>query len=78
MADIEYKTPQDVAEEKSLAATDKAYRRSLRMTEESPKETPKKDARDLVRGQRGYANGGSASSRADGCALRGKTKGRMI
>jgi hypothetical protein len=26
----------------------------------------------------GYAKGGSASSRADGCAQRGKTKGRMV
>lgn len=26
----------------------------------------------------GMKNGGSASSRADGCAMRGKTKGRMV
>ena len=42
---------------------------------------PKKDPRDAVRGQRGYAGGGkvsSASSRADGCATKGKTKGTMI
>lgn len=25
-----------------------------------------------------FANGGSASARADGCAQRGKTKGRMV
>jgi hypothetical protein len=25
-----------------------------------------------------FAQGGSASSRADGCAQRGKTKGRMV
>ena len=25
-----------------------------------------------------YAKGGSASNRADGCALRGKTKGKML
>lgn len=77
MADIEYKTPQDVADEKMLAATDKAYRRSLRMTEEAPK----KDPRDAVRGQKGYAKGGSVSSaskRADGCATKGKTKGTMV
>jgi hypothetical protein len=29
-------------------------------------------------GKVGYASGGSASKRADGCAQRGKTKGRMI
>lgn len=27
---------------------------------------------------RPYAKGGSASSRADGCAQRGKTKGKMV
>lgn len=74
MAGIEYKTPQDVADEKMLAATDRAYRRSLRLTEEAPK----KDPRDAVRGQRGYAKGGSASSRADGCAQRGKTRGKLV
>jgi hypothetical protein len=26
----------------------------------------------------GYAKGGSASSRADGCAQRGKTRGKMV
>ena len=26
----------------------------------------------------GYKKGGSASSRADGCAQRGKTKGKMV
>jgi len=26
----------------------------------------------------GYKKGGTASSRADGCAIRGKTKGRMV
>jgi hypothetical protein len=29
-------------------------------------------------GKHSYAKGGSASSRADGCAVKGKTKGRMI
>lgn len=27
---------------------------------------------------KGYAKGGSASSRGDGCATKGRTKGRMI
>lgn len=27
---------------------------------------------------RPFAKGGSASARADGCAIRGKTKGRMV
>ena len=67
-------TPQSVAEAKIRAATDKAYMKSLRMTSPAPAMNP----RDMVRGQRGYAKGGSASSRADGIAQRGKTKGTMI
>lgn len=73
MADIEYKTPEDVREEKMRAKIDKVYTKSLRNTEEAPA----KDPRDAVRGQRGYAKGGSASSRADGIAQRGKTRGMM-
>jgi hypothetical protein len=67
-------TPESVAESKIRAATDKAYMKSLRMTAPAPAPTP----RDMVRGQRGYAKGGSASSRADGIAQRGKTKGTII
>jgi hypothetical protein len=37
---------------------------------------PSKDPRDAVRGQKGYAKGGV--TRADGCATKGKTKGKMI
>ena len=75
MADIEYKTPQDVADEKYSKAAGKAYDKSLRNTEFAPE---KKDPRDAVRGQRGYAQGGTASSRADGIAQRGKTRGTMV
>jgi hypothetical protein len=35
-------------------------------------------ARKKNMGEIGFKNGGSASSRADGCAQRGKTKGRMV
>lgn len=55
---------QQVEEERKQRDTDKAY-------EESKRQSMK----------RGYASGGSVSSaskRADGCAQRGKTKGRMI
>jgi hypothetical protein len=67
-------TPESVADAKMRSATDKAYMKALRMTEPSPKMNP----RDAVRGQRGYSKGGSASSRADGIAQRGKTKGTII
>jgi hypothetical protein len=32
----------------------------------------------VVKPEKKMAKGGSASSRADGCAIRGKTKGRMV
>jgi hypothetical protein len=35
-------------------------------------------ARKEGMGKIGFKNGGSASSRADGCAIKGKTKGRMV
>lgn len=40
--------------------------------EKATKEAPKSDAPKKM------AKGGSASSRADGCAIRGKTKGTII
>lgn len=33
---------------------------------------------EKVRGVMGFKKGGTASSRADGCAIKGKTKGRMV
>lgn len=36
-----------------------------------------KKAEDRMKDMRGYKSGGSASSRADGCAMRGKTRGKV-
>ena len=45
--------------------------------EEAAKE--KREAKDeMKRESRGMKKGGTASSRADGCCVKGKTKGRMI
>ena len=33
---------------------------------------------EKIRGVMGMAKGGSASSRADGCAVKGKTRGKII
>ena len=69
-------SPADVAEAKKRTKAQAAY--------DAADQTPpskSNDARALVRGQRGYAKGGSvssASSRADGCAQRGKTKGTQV
>ena len=53
-----------IADKKAAEATDKAYVRSLTSTEQAPK--PEKKAKG------GYVKA------ADGCAARGKTKGRMV
>ncbi len=74
MSPAEKQAREDMAERKTQDATEKAYTKSLTKTEYAPE---KKDPRDAVRGQKGYAKGGSASSRADGIAIKGKTKGRM-
>ena len=77
MSPAEKAAREEMAERKMNTATEKAYSKSLTNTEYAPE---KKDPRDAVRGQRGYAGGGkvsSASSRADGIAQRGKTNCRI-
>ena len=78
MSPAEKAAREEMADRKMNAATDAAYTKSLTKTEQAPE---KKDPREAVRGQKGYAAGGSvgsASKRADGCATKGKTKGTMI
>ena len=75
MSPAEKQAREEMADRKMNAATDAAYTKSLTTTEYAPM---KKDPRDAVRGQRGYAKGGSASSRADGIATKGKTRGTMV
>jgi hypothetical protein len=54
----------------STPATDMAKREAM--------ENKNFEAISKVRPEQKYAKGGSASSRADGCAQRGKTKGTMV
>ena len=75
MSPAEQQARQEMADRKMQAATEAAYTKSMRNTEYAPE---KKDPRDAIRGQRGYAKGGTASSRADGIAERGKTRGTMV
>jgi hypothetical protein len=78
MSPAEKQAREEMADRKMQDATEKAYTKSLTTTEYAPE---KKDPRDAVRGQRGYAKGGSvgsASKRADGIATKGKTRGTMI
>lgn len=63
--DMSNVTPEDVAEAKRRAKASKAYDKALTTTEPAPKEPVKK------------AKGGYVKS-ADGCAQRGKTRGRMV
>ena len=76
MSPAEKAAREEMAERKMQDATEKAYSKSLTKTENAPE---KKDPRDAVRGQKGYAKGGmTASARADGCCVKGKTRGKMI
>lgn len=76
MSPAEKAAREEQAERKMQDLTDKAYSKSLTNTAYAPE---KKDPRDAVRGQKGYAKGGmTASKRADGIAQRGKTKGTMV
>ena len=76
MSPAEKAAREEMAERKMQYATEKAYSKSLTKKEYAPE---KKDPRDAVRGQKGYAKGGmTASARADGCCVKGKTRGKMI
>jgi hypothetical protein len=78
MSPAEKQAREEMADRKMQDATEKAYTKSLTTTEYAP---AKKDPRDAVRGQRGYAKGGSvgsASKRADGIATKGKTRGTIV
>jgi hypothetical protein len=71
MSDAEQRARKEQEDRKAQDAATKAYNAAS-------KTPPSEDPRDGVRGQKGYAKGGSASSRADGCATKGKTRGTMI
>ena len=78
MSPAEKQAREEMADRKMNTATEAAYTKSLTKTEYAPE---KKDPRDAVRGQKGYAKGasvGSASKRADGIATKGKTRGTIV
>lgn len=62
MSPAERAARQMIEDKKSAEATDKAYVRSLTSTEQAP----------VKKAKGGYVRA------ADGCAQRGKTKGRMV
>ncbi len=59
MSPAEKAAREEMAERKMQDATEKAYSKSLTKTEYAPE---KKDPRDAVRGQKGYAKGGMTAS----------------
>ncbi len=71
MSPAEREARQMIADKKDQAARDKAYGQSLRMTEPAP--APKSAASEPKK----MAKGGYVKA-ADGCAQRGKTKGKMV
>jgi L-aminopeptidase/D-esterase-like protein len=65
----------DVVDAKTQVKQDAAYN-AADSTPANPKSTA--GAGQGMRGVKKMASGGSASSRADGCAQRGKTKGMVV
>lgn len=100
MSPAERAARQMIQDKKDAEATDKAYARSLRNTEQTidkapdsrpserlsrrikallnPNEGPAVDAMGNQTGMKKGGSVGSASKRADGCAQRGKTRGKMV
>jgi hypothetical protein len=64
----------EVMDAKMLAKKDAAYDAA----DSTPAKPAGAGAGQGMRGVKKMAKGGSASSRADGCAQRGKTKGTMV
>jgi hypothetical protein len=60
----------------SYAMSEEAPRR--RAEAERKEKAEREAAAELKRESRGMKSGGTASSRADGCAQRGKTRGKMV
>lgn len=71
-------TAQEIADIRDQPKIEEAYRKSLTVTEEAPAPASKASApTPKASTPKKMASGGSASSRADGVASRGKTRGRM-
>ena len=60
---------QEAQDVKDAAKAEAAYNAAMTNTPAAPKPMPK---------PKKMASGGSVSSRADGCATKGKTRGKMV
>ena len=87
LASMTGKKAADAKQEESEAADE--IKRETRGVEKTPTDRARDDAREMKTQQQnekasneaskdmGFAKGGSASSRADGCCVKGKTRGKM-
>lgn len=79
-------TPQEIEDLRKQAAIDAAYAKSMRNTEEAPMPVRRRPAAPMpamapASAPKAYAKGGKvggASKRADGCATKGKTRGKFV
>jgi hypothetical protein len=62
----------------TMAAIGKADRTMTEAGDEQRDKERREAKNEMKRETRGMAKGGSASARADGCATKGKTKGRFV
>jgi hypothetical protein len=69
MSPAEREARQMIADKKAGEAAEREYNKASSVA-------PSKDPRDAVRGQKGYAKGGV--TRADGCVIKGHTRGKMV
>jgi len=63
---------------KLMPTMSKAARDDIRRAKEMRESVPEEAREYEAYQEAGYAEGGSASARADGCAMRGKTRGKMV
>ena len=79
MADTKEKSMFTKAKEALLGTPEQNAKAAAEMKEQDKKKPDSAQAKiNKVTNYGGYKKGGSVSSRADGCAQRGKTKGRMV
>jgi len=71
---------QEAADKKAAEKAEKAYMQSLTSTAPAPKKVaPQKTETKAIEDEEvGMKSGGTASSRADGIAQRGKTRGTIV
>jgi hypothetical protein len=77
MSDAEKAIRQEIAERKMQQATEAAYNKAMPSPEpgeQKPAASPMAPASATKK----MAKGGTASSRADGCATKGKTRGKVL